>query len=95
MDGEAKFDTSACATPDRIVLDLSNTRLGTGLASKTFPVEDGYLRQIRIVSSGPTNARVLTSRRSRTTRFLPPNPFPAGDGHPWWPDSRAEKIMTR
>jgi len=96
LDGEAKFDTSRLRDPDRIVLDLSNTRLGTGLASKTFPVEDGYLRQIRIAQFRPNVTRVVldVEKIEDYSIFTLPNPFRLVIDIHGGPTPVAEKIMT-
>ena len=48
VDGEVKFETTRLSKPDRIVLDIENARLSSTLTGKTFPAEDGFLRQIRL-----------------------------------------------
>jgi N-acetylmuramoyl-L-alanine amidase len=77
LEGEAKFDTTRLANPDRIVLDLSNTRLSADLVSKLFPVEDGFLRQIRIAQFKPTTTRVVLDvvKIEDYSIFTLPNPF--------------------
>ncbi len=77
LEGEAKFETIRLANPDRIVLDLSNTRLSLDLVSKLFPVEDGFLRQIRIAQFKPTTTRVVLDvvKIEDYSIFTLPNPF--------------------
>ena len=77
LEGEAKFETIRLANPDRIVLDLSNTRLSLELVSKLFPVEDGFLRQIRIAQFKPTTTRVVLDvvKIEDYSIFTLPNPF--------------------
>ncbi len=77
LEGEAKFDTIRLARPDRIVLDLSNTRLSPALVGKTFPVEDGYLHQVRIAQFRPTVTRVVldVEKIEDYSVFTLPNPF--------------------
>jgi N-acetylmuramoyl-L-alanine amidase len=77
LEGEAKFETIRLANPDRIVLDLSNTRLSSDLVSKLFPVEDGFLRQIRIAQFKPTTTRVVldVEKIEDYSIFTLPNPF--------------------
>jgi N-acetylmuramoyl-L-alanine amidase len=76
-EGEVKFNASRLRNPDRIVLDLENTRLGSALVGKTFPVEDGFLRQIRVAQFTPTVTRVvLDVEKIEDFSVLPlPNPF--------------------
>jgi N-acetylmuramoyl-L-alanine amidase len=47
VDSEVKFDQRRLTDPDRIFLDLRGTRLSSTLSGKTFPVEDGFLKEIR------------------------------------------------
>ncbi|MBZ5535505.1 MAG: N-acetylmuramoyl-L-alanine amidase [Acidobacteriia bacterium] len=47
VDSEVQFDQSRLANPDRIFFDLRGARLSSTLSGKTFPVEDGFLREIR------------------------------------------------
>jgi len=77
VDGEVKFDTSRLSKPDRIVLDIENARLSPALVGKTFPVEDGFLRQIRLGQFTPTVTRVvLDVEKIDEYSVLPlPNPF--------------------
>ncbi len=77
LEGEAKFDSTRLADPDRIVLDLSNTRLSSELVRKIFPVEDGYLHQIRVAQFKPTVTRVVldVEKIEDYSVFTLPNPF--------------------
>jgi N-acetylmuramoyl-L-alanine amidase len=77
VEGEVKFDSSRLTNPDRIVLDLADTRLSPALVGKTFPVEDGFLRQIRVGQFSPTVTRVvLDVEKIEDYSVIPlPNPF--------------------
>ncbi len=77
VEDEVKFDTSRLANPDRIVLDLANTRLGPALTGKSFPVGDGYLRQIRVAQFKPKVTRVVldVEKIEDYSVFSLPNPF--------------------
>jgi N-acetylmuramoyl-L-alanine amidase len=77
VEGEVKFETQRLANPDRIVLDLPSTRLSPALAGKTFPVEDGYLRQIRVAQFKPGVTRVVldVAKLEDYSIFSLPNPF--------------------
>ncbi len=76
-EGEVKFDTSRLRNPDRIVLDLQNTRLSPALVGKTFPVESGFLHQVRVAQFSPTVTRVvLDVEKIEDYSVIPlPNPF--------------------
>jgi N-acetylmuramoyl-L-alanine amidase len=74
---EVKFETSRLSKPDRIVLDIENARLSPTLVGKTFPVEDGFLHQIRLGQFTATVTRmVLDVEKIDDYSVLPlPNPF--------------------
>jgi N-acetylmuramoyl-L-alanine amidase len=74
---EVKFETARLSKPDRIVLDIENARLSPALVGKTFPVEDGFLRQVRLGQFTPTVTRVvLDVDKIDEYSVLPlPNPF--------------------
>jgi N-acetylmuramoyl-L-alanine amidase len=75
--GEVKFDTLRLQHPDRIVMDLQNTRLSPDLVGKTFPVENGFLKQVRVGQFTPTVTRVvLDVEKIEDYSVIPlPNPF--------------------
>ncbi len=77
VEDEVKFNASRLGNPDRLVFDLSNTRLSPAMAGRTFPVEDGFLRQIRIAQYNPSVTRVVLDleRIEDYSVFSLPNPF--------------------
>ncbi len=77
VEAEAKFDTLRLPNPDRIVLDLENTRLSSSLVGKIFPVKDGFLRQVRVGQFQPTVTRVVldVEEIEDYSIFSLPNPF--------------------
>jgi N-acetylmuramoyl-L-alanine amidase len=77
VEGEVKFDSARLANPDRIVLDLQNSRLSPELVGKKFPVEDGFLRQIRLAQFSPDVTRVVldVEKIENYSVFTLPNPF--------------------
>ncbi len=77
VEGEVKFESNRLPNPDRIVLDLAESRLSSALVRKTFPVEDGFLRQIRIGQYLPTVTRVVldVEKIEDYSIFTLPNPF--------------------
>jgi N-acetylmuramoyl-L-alanine amidase len=77
VDGEAKFDSVRLANPDRIVVDLQNARLSKDLVGKTFPVENGFLQQIRVAQFSADMARVVldVEKIESYSIFSLPNPF--------------------
>ncbi|PYV05160.1 MAG: hypothetical protein DMG26_06015, partial [Acidobacteria bacterium] len=77
LEDEVKFKASRVPNPDRLVFDLSNTHLSRALVGKTFPVEDGFLRQVRIGQYRPTVTRAVLDVRKIAdySVFSLPNPF--------------------
>jgi N-acetylmuramoyl-L-alanine amidase len=77
VEGEVKFDTLRLPNPDRIVLDLADSHLSPDLVGKTFPVEDGFLRQVRVGQFQPTVTRVVldVEKIEDYSIFSLPNPF--------------------
>jgi len=77
VEGEVKFDTARLPNPDRIVLDLLNSHLSSALVGKTFPVENGFLRQVRVGQFQPNVTRVVldVEKIEDYSVFTLPNPF--------------------
>lgn len=77
VEGEVKFESNRVPGPDRIVVDLLNTRLSSALVGKTFPVEDSFLHQIRVGQYQPTVTRVVldVEKIEDYSVFTLPNPF--------------------
>lgn len=77
VNGEVGFDAIRLSSPDRLVFDLTNARPSPELMGKTFPVEDGFLHQIRVALFKPTVTRiVLDVQRIEDYSVFPlPNPF--------------------
>jgi N-acetylmuramoyl-L-alanine amidase len=77
VDGEAKFESVRLSNPDRIVVNLQNAHLSPELVGKTFPVENGFLRQIRVAQFSPDVARVVldVEKIEAYSIFSLPNPF--------------------
>ncbi|MGO8786328.1 MAG: N-acetylmuramoyl-L-alanine amidase [Terriglobia bacterium] len=75
--GEVKFESVRLSNPDRIVVNLQDARLSSELVGKTFPVEDGFLRQIRVAQFTPGVARVVldVEKIDSYSIFSLPNPF--------------------
>ncbi len=75
--GEAKFDSVRLSNPDRIVVDVQNAHLSRELVGKTFPVENGFLRQIRVAQFTADVARVVldVEKIEAYSIFSLPNPF--------------------
>lgn len=74
--GQAKFETLRLSNPDRIVLDLLDTHLSPSLAGMKFPVEDGFLRQVRVGQFKPNITRVVLDVEKVKDYFIFPLPNP-------------------
>ncbi len=48
MDDEVKFQQVRLTNPDRIYFDLHKSRISQSLPSRIFPIDDGFLKQIRV-----------------------------------------------
>ncbi len=73
---EVEFRRGRLTQPDRIYFDLLNTRLSESLANQTFPVGDGFLKQIRVGQNKPDVVRVVLDFESisRYNVFSLPDP---------------------
>jgi N-acetylmuramoyl-L-alanine amidase len=59
LEQDVKFDSQRIADPDRIFFDLRNTRLASTLVGKSFDVDDGFLKKIRVAQFQPDRSRVV------------------------------------
>jgi len=77
VDDEAKFDAARLSHPDRIVMDLPGTRLSQSLKGKSFPISNGFLRDVRVAQFKPDVSRVVldVSKLDDYSVFTLPNPF--------------------
>ncbi len=77
LESEIKFDSRRIANPDRIFFDLRNTKLASTLVGKTFDVDDGFLKKVRVAQFQPGRTRVVleVDDLSDYDAFLLPNPY--------------------
>ncbi len=77
VDSEVKFDSVRLSNPDRIVLNLQGARLSPDLMGKSFPVENGFLKQIRVAQFSADVTRVVldVDKIETYSIFTLPNPF--------------------
>jgi len=59
LDQTVKYDSQRIDHPDRVFFDLLDTKLDRQLVSKTFDVDDGFLKRIRISQFNPGRTRVV------------------------------------
>ena len=77
LEDEVKFGSQRISHPDRIFFDLRDTKLASTLVGKTFDVDDGFLKKIRVAQFQPGRTRVVLEVDSLSTydAFLLPNPY--------------------
>jgi N-acetylmuramoyl-L-alanine amidase len=59
LEQDVKFDSQRIANPDRIYFDLHGAKLASTLVGKTFDVDDGFLKKIRVAEFQPGRTRVV------------------------------------
>ncbi len=77
LENEVKFGSSRISNPDRIFFDLRDTKLASTLVGKSFDVDDGFLKKIRVAQFQPGRTRVVLEVDNLSTyeAFLLPNPY--------------------
>jgi N-acetylmuramoyl-L-alanine amidase len=77
VEQEIKFDSQRIDGPDRIFFDLHDTKLASTLVGKTFDVDDGFLKKIRVAQYQPGRTRVVleVDNLSEYNYFMLPNPY--------------------
>jgi len=77
LEAEVKFQGDRLSDPDRIFFDLFDTRLNSPLVGKTFEIQEGLLKRIRVAENrgGVTRVVLEVSRAQDYTPFLLPNPY--------------------
>jgi N-acetylmuramoyl-L-alanine amidase len=59
LEQDTRFDSQRIANPDRIFFDLYDTKLASTLVGKSFEVDDGFLKKIRVAQFKPGKTRVV------------------------------------
>jgi len=77
LDGEVKYEAGRVPDPDRIFFDLPDTRLVSTLVGKSFDVQDGFLKKIRVAQYQKGSTRIVLEVDDVTeySAFLLPNPY--------------------
>ena len=77
VEGEVKFGAQRISHPDRIFFDLRDTRLASTLVGKTFDVDDGFLKKIRVAEFQPGRTRIVLEVDDLASydAFLLPDPY--------------------
>ncbi len=77
VESGVKFVSQRIDSPSRIVFDLPDTRLASTLVGKTFDVDDGFLKKVRMAQFSPGRTRVVleVDNLSDYDAFLLPDPY--------------------
>ena len=77
VETDIKFASQRISHPDRIFFDLRDTKLASTLLGKSFDVDDGFLKKIRVAQFKPGRTRVVleVDDLSDYDAFLLPDPY--------------------
>ena len=77
IEQEVKFGSRRISNPDRIFFDLRDTKLASTLVGKTFDVDDGFLKKIRVAEFQPGRTRIVLEVDDLASydAFLLPDPY--------------------
>ncbi len=77
VESDVKFTSQRIGTPARIYFDLKETKLASTLVGKSFDVDDGFLKKVRVAQFAPGRTRVVleVDDLSDYEAFLLPNPY--------------------
>jgi N-acetylmuramoyl-L-alanine amidase len=77
VESGVKFSSQRIASPARIFFDLRDTKLASTLVGKSFDVDDGFLKKVRVAQFAPGRTRVVleVDNLSDYDAFLLPNPY--------------------
>jgi N-acetylmuramoyl-L-alanine amidase len=77
VEQEVKFGSQRISHPDRIFFDLRDTQLASTLVGKTFDVDDGFLKKIRVAEFQPGRTRIVLEVDDLASydAFLLPDPY--------------------
>jgi len=77
LESDVKFSSQRLDGPARIFFDLRDTKLASTLVGKSFDVDDGFLKKVRVAQFAPGRTRVVleVDNLSDYNAFLLPNPY--------------------
>ena len=77
LESDVKFSSQRIDGPARIFFDLRDTKLASTLVGKSFDVDDGFLKKVRVAQFAPGRTRVVleVDNLSDYEAFLLPNPY--------------------
>ncbi len=59
MNGETQYQKERLSKPDRIFFDILNAKLNKELQNRSFPIEDKFVKQVRVAQNRPDIVRVV------------------------------------
>ena len=77
LEDEVKYEAGRVPSPDRIFFDLHDSRLASELIGKSYDIEDGLLKKVRIAQYKANMARVVleVDNLAEYSAFILPNPY--------------------
>ena len=77
LDGAVKYESARIKNPDRIYFDLYTAHLGKSLTEKEMPVQNGFLRAVRVAQNKDGVVRLVLDVQSIQgySVFLLPDPY--------------------
>src|SRR3984957_11210793 len=77
LESGIQFGSQRISHPERIFFDLRGTKLASTLVGKSFDVDDGFLRKLRVAQFQPVRTRVVleVDNLSDYEAFLLPDPY--------------------
>jgi N-acetylmuramoyl-L-alanine amidase len=76
LENTVKYQSARISNPDRIYFDLYEAKLSPALAGKTFEVQNGFLKAIRVAQNQKGTVRVVldVDKVKEYSAFILPNP---------------------
>jgi N-acetylmuramoyl-L-alanine amidase len=77
LESNVKFESRRIDSPARIFFDLPDTKLASTLVGKSFDIDDGFLKKVRVAQFVPGSTRVVleVDNLADYDAFLLPNPY--------------------
>jgi N-acetylmuramoyl-L-alanine amidase len=77
VESDVRFVSQRIDSPSRIFFDLRDTKLASTLVGKSFDVNDGFLKKVRVAQFAPGRTRVVLEVDSLSDydAFLLPDPY--------------------
>ncbi|MCH7802812.1 MAG: N-acetylmuramoyl-L-alanine amidase [Acidobacteria bacterium] len=102
LDREIEFQKHILSNPHRIYFDLQDTRLRSALNGKTYPVNDVFIKQVRVAQNTANTVRLVLDfeKINKHTVFALYDPFRividtlGGRRPPATPQEAAERTVT-